>query len=256
MNRIEYLINSEPQLGRVHTSHSTGLATSFPPAGETPYCLFTPQHYERNYAYPLVVWLHGPDDDERQVTRVMPLVSLRNYVAVGPRGTSASAVPGGYCWNQSAEHIESAQDRVAAAIEAARDRLNIAPGRIYLAGYACGGTMALRIALNQPERFAGAVSVGGAFPSGLRPLARLHAARRLNLLLATGRESLDYPQRDLCQHLQLLHAAGIPLNLRLYPCGDEVTEDMLADIDRWVMEQVAGEDSATWDQPSHSSRHL
>ena len=54
----------------------------------TPHALFVPMHYEPNYAYPLLVWLHGPGDDERQLQRVMPLISLRNYMAVGPRGVS------------------------------------------------------------------------------------------------------------------------------------------------------------------------
>ena len=73
---------------------------------EHAHCIFTPVHYERNYAYPLIVWLHGPDDDEHQVTRIMPHVSIRNYVAVGPRGTLASRdVPGGYGWSQTPRHI-------------------------------------------------------------------------------------------------------------------------------------------------------
>ena len=45
---------------------------------------FGPQHYEPQYAYPLIVWLHGRGDDERQLLRVMPHVSMRNYVAVAP----------------------------------------------------------------------------------------------------------------------------------------------------------------------------
>ena len=55
------------------------------------YTLFAPLHYEPNYAYPLVIWLHGPGDDERQLLRVMPLVSMRNYVSVGPRAPHAMA---------------------------------------------------------------------------------------------------------------------------------------------------------------------
>jgi hypothetical protein len=41
------------------------------------------------------------------------------------------------------------------------------------------------------------------------------------------------------------------LNLRLYPCGDDVTTDMLADMDRWIMEQLATQHPAAQDQPSH-----
>ena len=82
--------------------------------------LFVPLHYEPNYAYPLVVWLHGPGDDERQLLRVMPLVSMRNYVAVGPRGTSAMEEDkAGYRWEQSEHGIADAEHFVFQAIEAA-----------------------------------------------------------------------------------------------------------------------------------------
>ena len=57
-----------------------------PPAQDTTYALFAPLHYESGYAYPLIVWLHGRGNDERQLLRIMPQVSMRNYVAVAPRG--------------------------------------------------------------------------------------------------------------------------------------------------------------------------
>src|SRR5262249_32018297 len=157
-------------------------------------------HYERNYAYPLVVWLHGPDDDERQVIRVMPLVSTRNYAAVGTRGTLPSRhAPDAYDWSQGSRHIALAEQRVFSAVAAARRWLNVAPHRVFLAGYGSGGTMALRIGLNQPRSFAGALSIGGPFPSTLRPLAQLHEARQLKILLTTSRDSQLYPETDVCR---------------------------------------------------------
>lgn len=217
-------------------------------------CIFTPQHYEPNYAYPLVVWLHGPDDDQRQVAQVMPLVSLRNYVAVGPRGTAVSPSGEGYTWCQEPDHVVEAEQRVFEAVSAARRKLNVAAGRIYLAGYDCGGTMALRIALNQPHWFAGVLSVGGPFPTSLRPLARLNELRGMEIFLATGRHSQRYPEPEVCRTLRLLHSAGMSVNLRQYPCGDEVTSDTLADMDRWIMEQISSTQPATADPASHYSR--
>ncbi|MEX0977254.1 MAG: PHB depolymerase family esterase [Pirellulales bacterium] len=253
MNRFQYLLDDKVDFSLIPAPPVTEPAA--PPSDrENPYCLFTPQHYERNYAYPLIVWLHGPDDDQRQVTRVMPLVSLRNYVAVGPRGTCTTSVAGGYGWSQESDEIAVAEERVLAAVAAARRWLNIAPSRIYLAGYACGGTMALRVALSDPRRYAGALSIGGAFPTTLRPLSQLHAARRLNVFLAACRHSRQYPEREVCDHLRLLHSAGISVNLRLYPGDDDVTADMLADMDRWIMEQVAAEQPAAQDPASHPSR--
>ena len=38
----------------------------------------------------------------------------------------------------------------------------------------------------------------------------------------------------------LFHAAGMSVTLRQYPCGDELTTQMLRDLDVWLMEQVTG----------------
>ena len=40
--------------------------------------------------------------------------------------------------------------------------------------------------------------------------------------------------------------------LRLYPCGDDLTTNMLSDMDRWIMEQVAPQ-PACQDQASERS---
>jgi phospholipase/carboxylesterase len=214
---------------------------------DAPFALFSPLHYERNYAYPLIVWLHGPDDDERQLKRVMPLVSMRNYVAVAPRGTvSADDLAAntddlpecGFAWSQAYDHILLAEHIVFAALQAARRKFNVAESRVFVAGFACGGTMAMRLALNHPTVFAGAASFSGSFPSGHTPLSQLSDARKLKLLLATGRDSVEYPPTNVCQHLRLFHVAGMSVCLRQYPCGDDLTTSMLSDMDRWIMDQI------------------
>src|SRR4029453_1023410 len=115
---------------------------------------FAPEGYEANYAYPLLVWLHNAGGDERQRARVMPLVRRRNYVGLGVRGPVAGERRG-YAWPQTADAIVAADQQVADAIGKARERFSIPCGRIFLAGYQSGGTMAYRIALRNPERFAG-----------------------------------------------------------------------------------------------------
>ena len=95
MNRIQYLLDDDVDLESL-PAPAFGSPAIAPPDAENPHCIFTPQHYEPNYAYPLIVWLHGPDDDQRQVNRVMPLVSLRNYTAVGPRGRTPARFPAAF----------------------------------------------------------------------------------------------------------------------------------------------------------------
>jgi len=117
---------------------------------QSPQAFLSPLHYEPNHAYPLIVWLHGPGKDEAVLKRIMPCVSLRNYVSASIRGTSSSVGSTGYTWLQSEPHVALAEQRLFTAVDEAKLRFNISPRRIFLAGIDSGGTMAFRLAMNHP----------------------------------------------------------------------------------------------------------
>ena len=220
---------------------------------ELHYSLFAPLHYERNYAYPLIVWLHGSGDDERQLQRVMPLVSMRNYVSISPRGPRPADGNGrGYQWTESDADVSAAEQSIFECLELAGKRFHVAGHRIFLVGLEGGGTMAFRLGLKSPHRFAGIASLGGPFPTGKTPLAFLDQARRLPLFIAQGRYSTVYPVETTCQELRLFHAAGMHVTLRQYPCGDELNMQMLHDLNVWIMEQVTGQCSTQAEDVSPS----
>jgi phospholipase/carboxylesterase len=217
--------------GLLRTSHERGLH----------YSLFAPLHYERNYAYPLVLWLHGPGEDERQLQRIMPLVSMRNFVSVAPRGPRPCAETGtGFTWPADDGALTAAEESVFDCLEVACEQLHVARQRVFLAGYQEGGTTAFRVGLKHPGIFAGVLSLGGPFPTGNSPLAYYNQARQLPLFIAQGRHSLRYPVETTCQELRLFHAAGMHVTLRQYPCGDELNAQMLHDVNVWIMELVTG----------------
>ena len=219
-----------------------------------PHWFFAPLHYEANYSYPLLVWLHNSGGDERQLQRIMPLVSVRNYVGVGVRGPSEASghtyartdfsqrrFPSqGFDWPEEAADIDAAEQCVLEAIDAVCGKFNVHRQRIFLAGYESGGSMAFRLALRNPQRFAGGLSIGGAFPNGQMPLAKLAQVRKFPLFMTHCRDSRSYPVSRLCEDLMLFHAAGLSVTMRQYPCGDELTTQMLHDMDVWLMEQVTG----------------
>lgn len=219
---------------------------------------FQPIHYEANYRYPLLVWLHGDGDDESQLRRVMPQISLRNYVAVSVAGTRrapwsrhASSAPGapfthrsGLVWGQSGDDVSLAVDSVWEAVEHARCRANVHPDRVFVAGLQGGGTMALRIALAHPERFAGAISIDGALPRGGCPFARVKRARSLPILLSAFRRSTSYQADRICQDLRLLTTAGMHVALRQYPETSGIPSQVWRDLDRWMMGAVTGTPSS------------
>jgi phospholipase/carboxylesterase len=105
--------------------------------------------------------------------------------------------------------------------------------------------MALRLALRWPDRFTGGASIGGCFPQGHSPLARLMQARRSRLLLMHCRDSETYSVDQVCDELSLFHAAGMNVTLRQYPGDSTLAPQMLSDMNRWLMEIVTGAPAAT-----------
>ncbi len=106
--------------------------------------------------------------------------------------------------------------------------------------------MALRIALASPLQFAGAISFHGPLPKGHRPLRHFNQARGGSVLSFSGKQSLAYPEADVCRDVKLLHSAGFSVVARQYDTDDDVTSEMLAEMDRWMMSIVT--------QPQQESR--
>ncbi|MGI9457824.1 MAG: alpha/beta hydrolase [Aeoliella sp.] len=202
------------------------------------HCSFTPIHYEQGYAYPLVIWLHGPESNEEEVQQVMPLVSMRNHVAIAPRGTQCSEqIAGAYNWDSSPSDTEEAAERVESCISYAQEQLNIHPDRIFLAGYSTGGTLALRLAMEFPEMVTGAISLGGSLPQGYSPFKRIYEARKKLFMLAVSPND-KYTEEKVREDVLMFRIAGFPLELRLYPEGDKLCTKMLSDMDDWIVRSV------------------
>lgn len=220
--------------------------------------VFAPLHYEPQYAYPLLIWLHGPGDNERQLMRVMPLISMRNYVAVAPRATLADEpdVPDSqtFRWSDMADDRVQAEQHVFDCIDVVRRKYHIENQRIFIAGCQQGGTMALRIGMRFPDRFAGAACIGGRFPAGNQPLNQLDKVRQLPLLIAQGRDSQKYTLDQICTDIRLFHTAGLKVTVRQYPCGDDITTTMLSDLNTWLMDIVTGNASHQRDEDTGSLR--
>lgn len=210
-------------------------------ATEGPVATFLPLNYESGYAYPLVVWLHHSGGSERHLPQVMQHLSTQNFVAVAPRGShDCNDRLRGYRWLQQPDAIAAADEAVIEAVDLAKDEFNIHHERVFLVGHGDGGTMALRLAAQSPERYAGVASISGRLPRRHSLLRNMHCLRQLPFFLASARSCDSYPEAHVCGDLRLLHAAGCSVSLRQYPGDDDLTTCMLTDVNRWVMDQVCG----------------
>lgn len=246
MNRLSPLGLSDPQVASKPAPPASTQAAPSAPSPLThwidrPQRFFLPVNYERNYRYPLIVWLHSDGYNENQIAQVMPHISLQNYVGVGIRGSrSVDPVGHRFDWSSQAAAVARCEDAIWQAIEEASERYSIHPDRVFLAGYGSGGTMARRVALRRPTAFAGCVSLGGRFPRGGGVLSNLAAARQLRNFWAVAMQNPQISDEEFEQDIALASAARLRLDVRRYTVADEMVQEVLRDVDAWIMERVTG----------------
>jgi phospholipase/carboxylesterase len=209
-----------------------------------PWAIALPQHFEPNYAYPLVVWLHPSGFDEHHSQWVLPRISTRNYMAVGVRGLNCGDARW-YGWPQTPRGIVRATGRIEQAIAAVEAEYRIHPRRIFIGGQRAGGTMAFRAALWRPDLFAGAISLGGPFPRQHTPLANLQRVRGTSVFWTHSRHDRSFPEGELCSQLRLLHAAGINVALRQYPASRQLPKHVWHDLNVWMMDEIRAADPSS-----------
>lgn len=253
-NRIVSSQNDHASLpGRLSNSPAPSEVRQVSALVEHQVCLFGPERYEPRYDYPLFVWLHSCHSSEGELEAVMPALSLQNYVGCAPRGPIPSDRScGRFVWGRSNTAAAVAEEIVFAAIESSKEQFSVNPGRVFLGGFGSGATMALRLSLLYPEQFAGVVAICGKFPNEDRSLVRLERARQLPMLWLYGEHSQTCNIDDICQALPLLHAASLPVDIRQYPCGDELLTNMLSDTNSWMMEQITHQPSHCEPQPQET----
>jgi phospholipase/carboxylesterase len=231
--------------------------------------LFVPQRYEPNYAYPLLVLLHGRGGDEQQMVHSMPALSWRNYVGLSLRGPEPVLRKGqedGFSWGPAfarpdrrpckprppepgvealrrrlqggrPDTIEIIEESVFEGVRQVRRTLHVHSERIFLVGSGEGAAVAYRLGLSYPEHFAGVVALNGWIPTGFRPLARLDACRDLRILVVHGEWNGRAPIQHARREVNLLRSAGLRVAFQAYPCAHRLTSPMLADVDTWIINQ-------------------
>lgn len=198
---------------------------------EIPHRLFVPEHYEPRYDYPLIVWLHSDDSSEWELDVVMEAISVRNYLAIAPRGHRTSPKSKRlFRWGTQIADLAMAESLVFECIDALTQGLPVHTDRIFLAGIGSAGTVAQWMGLKHPGRFAGVVSMQGAFPKHRCALSGWKEARQLPVLYLQGEPTLGCNDDDVVEAMQLAHAAGLGYRfVRFRDSGANTGQDRLAD---------------------------
>lgn len=223
--------------------HAEGFYTSEVTApSRQPVRTFLPTGYEPRYPYPLLVFFHGHGGSEEQILRLAPRLSRRNYICIGLRGPESLGVRAdghvGHSWGPDGPCSALIEDYVLGAVEQTRRNYHVHSERIYLAGFCEGATLAYRLGLTFPDKFAGIISLNGAMPRRTGPLFRLPQARQLRILIGHGIANSVIPLSMAREDFRVFYTAGVSVRMFSYPATHKLHPDMLRDINRWIMAQI------------------
>jgi phospholipase/carboxylesterase len=202
---------------------------------------FLPTGYEPNYAYPLLVFFHGHGGNEEQILRLAPRLSRRNYICIGIRGRQLLGQRSdgslGYTWGADGQCDATVEDYVLDAVQQTRRNYHVHSERIYLAGFCEGATLAYRMGLSFPDKFAGIISLNGSLPPRGSLFLRLPEVRPLRVFIGHGIANAVIPLATARSDFRLLYTAGLDVGLHTYPATHRLHPDMLRDINRWIIDR-------------------
>lgn len=184
--------------------------------------VFVPDHYEANYAYPLLVWLESSTPGPGRLERRMRQISDRNYFGVSVVVTDP---------DQLEEQLHQTFLRL-------RRQFHLNTERVYLLGCGAAGTQALAIGLGQPAWFQGVAVLSAAWPENPRLLSQYDKLRGKRVLLSVSESDDAALLADVAYGTRLLWSAGLHVTTLTTSAGGELHRGLSREIDRWVMQGI------------------
>jgi phospholipase/carboxylesterase len=184
--------------------------------------VFIPDHYESNYAYPLMVWLQTTTWPRGGFERLMRMVSERNYFGV--------ALP--------VVDPDRVEEQLQATFARLRRRYHLHTERVFLVGIGEAGTQALATGLGQPDWFGGIAAISSPWPTASRLLARYDELRGKRVLLGVDDRDDGALVCGVELAQKLLWTAGMHVTTVSCSNGGKTCPGLFRELDRWVMQSV------------------
>ena len=199
--------------------------------------------------FPTILALHGWGASAHDLIGLAPILHGGRAIVLCPQGPVAfQPGPGmmGYGWFPLTQGgppdptaINMAQGLIEIFLEDACQRYPVDPKKIVLLGFSQGGLMAFRLALSDPQRFAGLLALSTWLPeeetANSEGTAGLDA---LPTLVMHGSQDPMIPIDRAYAARDALAALKVPLHFREYDMGHEIHQDALRDMVMWLEEKV------------------
>ena len=208
--------------------------TLYEPAGEGP--------------HPAIFAFHGWGASALDLLGLAPYIAEGRCMVLCPQGPIEVPIgpTRGFGWYQirmgsapDSSEIEKAAATAEQFIDSALERYPINRRKLIVLGFSQGGSIAYRLAMTNPSRYAALVGLSTWFAPELKDLVKdRDSLQQLPTLVEHGRadDMIEIGRaRTSVEHLRELR---VPLTYREYDCGHEITADGLEDLNRFLQEKV------------------
>ncbi len=206
------------------------------------YLTITPDDYDANETYPLLIMLHGFGANMQDLAGLAPAINSTGYVYACPNAPIDFDLGGGqigYGWTSprgasTPEEVQEAQNLLADFFDEVLEQFKVSPSQAVLMGFSQGGGMTYRCGMVRPDRFAGLVALSATLPDTAEIESRLPEDRSLPIFVAHGRFDSMIPSERAHTARDFLEGAGYKPEFHEYDMGHEISAEVLNDLIPWM----------------------
>ena len=191
---------------------------------------------------PTVVAIHGHGAHGQDLLGLAPHLADGQVLVLCPQA-EYPLQPGApsYTWfrrdadgQRPIEEFERVATDLRSFIEETVPRLGGDPQRTVLLGFSQGGTLAYRLGLAEPRRFAGIAALSTYFPDDIAGTVDRAAVAEIPLLIQHGTNDQMITADRAQTSRDLLQSIGAQPDYREYPMQHEIGRQSLDDLNAWL----------------------
>ena len=196
---------------------------------------------------PTVVALHGHGAHAQDLLGLAPHLAAGRVMMLCPQAEFALAPgTGAYTWfrrdadgQRSLEEFERVAADLRAFIDEIVPRCGGDPDRVVILGFSQGGTLAYRLGLAEPRRFAGVAALSTYFPDDMVATVDRATVAEVPLLVQHGTHDPMIGVDRAQASRDLLQMVGALPEYREYPMQHEIGRQSLTDLSDWLTRVLA-----------------
>ncbi|MCH2536098.1 MAG: dienelactone hydrolase family protein [Dehalococcoidia bacterium] len=206
------------------------------------YLTITPDGYDPELPYPLMIMLHGFGANMQDLAGLAPAISSTGYVYACPNAPISFDLGGGhigYGWTSPRDmakdgEVEEAEKLLDGFFSEVFERFKVGPDRTILMGFSQGGRMTYRCGVGRPQPFAGlaALSASLSEPQELEP--RLSDDRSQPIFVAHGTSDPQVPAERAHNAIKWFEEFGFQPEYHEYNMGHSISDEVINDLIPWM----------------------